>query len=626
MFRAAPMAHVTLWFLASESQDGALLLARHGAFAPAPAEGPAPGDQATLYREVFLEARSRLDKLLEHVDLPPPRIPADAVAPTLPVLEGVNQTLKEIWRGFSGVADQATRLQEERARLAMMRESYARLAGLQLDLSRLFDPDSLLDLHIGTLPAANVLRLGEALALAGHVLSVFDRHGDQASAVVAGPRGGQVAGLLSQAGWRDMAIPEALRTRPEAARELLDGTAACLDVDLDIHNRLRADFLDRHRDRLAEARLQLQLAHPLAQAARLGLTGQGQLLAFTGWVPRSGVDALMAALEARFQGRYFSEVRGPDAVQAGPVPSLVRYPGWLRPFVPLVASYGLPRYGEFDPTLPFALGYLLLFGAMFGDVGHGAVLVLLFLLLGRPLKALRWVGVAAGLASMGFGFLYGSLFGYEDVLEAVWISPMHDPGRLLTVTIGLGAAFIVLTLLASIHNHLAQGHRGRARGAASGLAGLVFYLGALAGAASLAGWGEWGGLAALVALAGLAGVALHSLVESHAPWGERLLVMVIETLETGINLFANTLSFMRVAAFSLNHVALALAVFALAQGLGSVGQGVALVLGNAVVIVLEGGIVAIQAMRLMYYEGFSRFFSADGVPFTPLRLAEDNSP
>ncbi|MEW6676446.1 MAG: V-type ATPase 116kDa subunit family protein [Pseudomonadota bacterium] len=626
MFRAAPMAHVTLWLLASEAQDGALLLARHGAFAPAPAEQPVPGAQATLYREVFLEARSRLDKLLEHVDLPVLPIPDDAVAPTLPVLEGVNQTLKEIWRGFSGVVDQASRLQEERTYLAMMRESYARLAGLQVDLSRLFEPDSLLDLHIGTLPAANVPRLGEALVLAGHVLSVFDRHGDQASAVVAGPRGGEgVAGLLSQAGWRALAIPEALRTRPEAAREFLDDAAARLDAALDIHNRLRAEFLDRHQDRLAEARLQLQLAHPLAQAARSGLTGQGQLLAFTGWVPRGGLETLMAALESRFQGRYFSEVRAPEAIKAGPIPSLVRYPGWLRPFVPLVASYGLPRYGEFDPTLPFALGYLLLFGAMFGDVGHGAVLVLLFLLLGRPLKSLRWVGVAAGLSSMGFGFLYGSLFGYEDVLEAVWISPMHDPGRLLGVAIGLGAAFIVLTLMASIHNHLAQGHRGRALGAASGLAGLIFYIGALIGAASLSGLVSWAVPAALLIVVGLAGVALHSLLESHAPWGERLLVMVIETLETGINLFANTLSFMRVAAFSLNHVALALAVFALAQGLGSVGQGVALVLGNAVVIVLEGGIVAIQAMRLMYYEGFSRFFSADGVPFVPLRLAEESS-
>ena len=128
-------------------------------------------------------------------------------------------------------------------------------------------------------------------------------------------------------------------------------------------------------------------------------------------------------------------------------------------------------------------------------------------------------------------------------------------------------------------------------------------------------------LGAGVAIAGLTAVAAFKWYETRAGLGERLLVTAIETLETGINLFANTLSFMRVAAFSLNHVALALAVFTLANGLEAAGHWTTIVLGNVVIIVLEGGIVAIQALRLMYYEGFSRFFSGDGTEFVPLRLA-----
>jgi hypothetical protein len=38
------------------------------------------------------------------------------------------------------------------------------------------------------------------------------------------------------------------------------------------------------------------------------------------------------------------------------------------------------------------------------------------------------------------------------------------------------------------------------------------------------------------------------------------------------------------------------------------------------VLVLEGGIVMIQVMRLEYYEGFSRYFSGDGHEFAPLKL------
>jgi V/A-type H+-transporting ATPase subunit I len=119
---------------------------------------------------------------------------------------------------------------------------------------------------------------------------------------------------------------------------------------------------------------------------------------------------------------------------------------------------------------------------------------------------------------------------------------------------------------------------------------------------------------------GITTVAVFKWVETRASLGERVLVTAIETLETGIKLFANTLSFMRVAAFSLNHVALALAVFTIANGLGTAGHWLAIGLGNGVIIVLEGGIVAIQALRLMYFEGFSRFFSADGKEFVPLRL------
>lgn len=633
MFRAAPMARVTLWFLASEAQDAALLLARHGEFAPvSPAEGggalkrheQARNDQpphpVTLYREIFLEAESRLRKLQEFVREPAPSLTDDAIAPALIGLQGTNERLKSVWQAFSATVETLTEISEEQRNLRALQESFARLHGLNLDLSRLFHPDSLLNVRIGSVPVGNLPRLQEAMALGGYVLAEFERSGEQVFAVIVGPRGSDVAGLLSQSGWRDMNIPDALRTRPEEARRYLDERGAALSWQWQQAQAALAAHHQRHGERIREAATQLALARPLAEAAHTGVGHHGQLVMFTGWMPKSGLNALQTALAARFHGRFLSEVRAPQADELAKVPSLLRYPGWLQPFAPLVRGYGLPRYGEFDPTLPFAVGYLLLFGAMFGDVGQGAVILLVALLLGRRLGRVRWVGVAAGAASMGFGVAYGSVFGREDLIAPRWLSPMHEPTHLLLVAIGLGAVFLVLTFVANIHNRLAQGQVAAALGAANGVAGLVFYLGALAWSASLAGWGDWGFPGSVLAATGLGFVALHVGMESRSPWGERLLVTAIETLETGVNLFANTLSFMRVAAFSLNHVALALAVFALSQGLGPSTQLFTEVLGNMVVIVLEGGIVAIQAMRLMYYEGFSRFFSGDGVDFKPLAL------
>ena len=129
-----------------------------------------------------------------------------------------------------------------------------------------------------------------------------------------------------------------------------------------------------------------------------------------------------------------------------------------------------------------------------------------------------------------------------------------------------------------------------------------------------------GNVPALLIVASLGALALQSWYHLKAPLGEKILVVFIETLETIIGYVSNTLSFLRVAAFSLNHVALAIAVFTLAEMMGTFGHMVTIILGNVFMIVLEGGIVMIQVLRLEFYEGFARYFSGDGHEFTPLRL------
>ena len=627
MFRAEPLVRAQLLMLASEAQDAALELARFGAFNPAPcmldtlAESP-----ASRYREAWLEADTRLSKLLEQCGVSGPmHLPLDAEAPTLADLQELNDWLKTVWVSCLENHQHTVRIADTRSHLDVLEDTLARLERLNVDLAHLLRSDSLLAVHIGSLPAAALPRLGEALSMTGHLVSRFDQVGEQAFAVIAGPRSRQeeVRGLLAQAGWRELAVPEELRTHPQTARTWLEAERARLDEDFGVECRVIDGLREQFGPRLHEARLRVALARPLAEAALAGVCGKGGLVALAGWVPVRQLSALRDMLATRFHGRYWLDLREPAPGEVSEVPSLVRYPGWLKPFIPLVKSYGVPRYGEFDPALPFAFTYLLLFGAMFGDIGHGGVILLLSLALLRRFGRMAWIGVAAGAVSMLFGLLYGSIFGYEDVIDPVWLSPLHDPVRALGLAVAFGVGFIVFTLLVNTRNKWTAGHVGEALFDSGGLAGLVFYLGAIVGLASLAGLDDFAafaqpawGLAGL----GLAGVALYKWSEAKVGLGERILVTAIETLETVINLFSNTLSFMRVAAFSLNHVALALAVFTLAAGLGAVGHGVTLLLGNVIIIVLEGAIVAIQALRLMYYEGFSRFFSGDGVEFVPLRL------
>jgi V/A-type H+-transporting ATPase subunit I len=624
MLRTEPMLRMQLLLLASEAQDAALALARFGVFNPAPSVMEALSESpAAAYREAWLEAEARLSKLLVQCgDSGPLQLPDDAEAPALADLQELNGWLKEVWSACLACHESEVQIAEARSHLDALEDTLAKLERLNVDLAHLLRADSLLAFNIGSLPVTGLKRVTEALAMTGHLVTRFDQAGEQVFAVIAGPRHRheEVRGLLAQAGWRELPVPDELRTHPQAARAWLEAERARMDTQSGAACQVMGGLRDRFGPRLHEARQRLALARPLAEAALASVRGRGGLTALSGWVPRQQLDALRAALDARFHGRYWLDLREPSMDEIADVPSLMRYPGWLQPFVPLVKSYGVPRYGEFDPALPFAFTYLLLFGAMFGDIGHGAVILLLAVALYRRLGRMAWVGIAAGAVSMLFGLFYGSIFGFEDLIEPLWLSPLHDPVRVLTLAVAFGVGFIVFTLLANARNKWAAGQIGAALFDSTGLAGLVFYLGAVGVLASLAGAADVAQPASLLAGTGIALVAAYKWHEAKAGLGERILVTAIETLETGINLFSNTLSFMRVAAFSLNHVALALAVFTLANGLDTAAHGLTLVLGNIVIIVLEGGIVAIQALRLMYFEGFSRFFSGDGTEFVPLRI------
>jgi len=631
MFKARPMVKVELLCLASEMQEMALWLARLGSFGPAeladPDMGARPGG---AYRELYQAAASRLDKIVDYCGhREEVVIPDDAIAPNERELAGINNRLREIWQACSSCHELELRVGEDKARLAMLQESYVRLSALDVDPARLLRQDGLLDIRLGQIPATNLKRLGDALSVAGYVLTVFDRTADQVFLVVAGRKVadegvGRLGGLLVQAGWRDLPVPPELRTDPTAARRYIDEEGSRLEAMNTNHCDLRLQHWQAHADWLRQARVLLTLARPLAESALLGLSGKGQLAIFSGWVPKRSIPELRHTLETRFQGRYLLMTREPGIEDAGRVPSLLTYPAWLRPFTGLVRNYGVPRYGEFDPALLFAVSYVLLFGAMFGDVGHGAVLLAIALFLRGRLAWLRGVGIAAGLASVCFGVLYGSVFGYENLIEPVWQSPLHDPERMLRLAVTAGIGFISVTLLINIYNRLGSRNWAGALFDGDGLAGLLLYLAAIGVLLGLMTGQSGPGVDRAVAAFALLAVAIRTGLNVSGPVGERLVVTLVESLETLVKLFANTLSFLRVAAFSMNHVALTLAVFAIAAELGTVGHGVAITLGNVVIIVLEGGIVAIQALRLMYYEGFSRFYSADGVEFRPLKLAVDD--
>lgn len=386
--------------------------------------------------------------------------------------------------------------------------------------------------------------------------------------------------------------------------------------------RLESLDQDKLRERLLDAAHLLARAAPYAELADL-MRGRGELVSVSGWVPDNRLPNLKKMLVASFGNRFVLLTRKPRTDERVNVPSAIQHPDWLRPFTSLVLNYGVPRYGEIDPTILFAITFVLMFGMMFGDIGHGLTIALAGILLRRYLGQYATLAIAIGLSSTVFGLLYGSVFGFEQVLPALWISPLSDPMRMLGAALGWGVAFILCSSLLTIRNRISDGRLSEALFGNQGAAGLLLYLGLLSSAWRYVSVGQIGTLPLVAVCVALGIMSIHSWRYNQGmATGERLLIATMEGYEAIMAYISNTLSFLRLAAFSLNHVALSVAIFTVAHMLQSTGYWVTVVLGNLFILGLEGAIVGIQTLRLEYYEGFSRFFNGDGRAFRPLTLGK----
>jgi V/A-type H+-transporting ATPase subunit I len=353
---------------------------------------------------------------------------------------------------------------------------------------------------------------------------------------------------------------------------------------------------------------------------------EGEVDALLGWCPAPAVPALTERLAAL--GAAVVPLQTPRGIDP---PTLLAHGGALRrSFAPLISTYGTVPYPDVDPTLLAGIAYVLMFGMMFGDAGHGALLLVaaLLLRLGRPRRLARlhvaWPFAAgAALASIMFGILYGEFFGPTGVLPVLWLSPLEEPARLLEVAIGVGGVLLGAAYVVAIVNRWREGGPQLALYASAGIAGAVAFL----GVGSLAA-GLYLSMDALV-VTGVAvvvlGLALSAVGFFVAAGGGAAgaVQALVEVFDAALRTGSNLVSFSRLAAFGLTHAALGWLVWTgttgLAQdgGFGVLAAVVVFVLGNALTFALEGLVAAIQALRLEFYELFSRVFSGEGRPFRP---------
>ncbi len=369
-----------------------------------------------------------------------------------------------------------------------------------------------------------------------------------------------------------------------------------------------------------------------------------QTCLFSGWLPESRRPAFVKEMKEATQDRAVVNITPAEAVKSVKegqieVPVKLRNPAFFKPFEMLTAGYGLPRYQTIDPTPILGISFLLMFGLMFGDVGHGLVLTLagLWLALKTKRDTLRkggWMALYAGCASIVFGFLFGSVFGVEDWLPTLWIKPMQSIGLLFKVVIYYGIGLISLSIVINLINGIRSGNLISSLFDKAGLiSGILYWCGIiLVSKMMLSKTGEGVGLLVIYIAAACALLLffhepiIHLIKKNYRLRGSEiassLMHALVEMLEMVLGFLANTVSFIRIAAFGLAHAGLFIAIFALSDMLSGKWAGLAsvlvLIFGNLLIIVLEGLVVTIQAIRLEFYEFFSRFFRPSRSIYKPV--------
>jgi len=298
--------------------------------------------------------------------------------------------------------------------------------------------------------------------------------------------------------------------------------------------------------------------------------------------------------------------------------------------------YGTPSYKELDPTTFVGITYLLFFGLMFGDVGQGLVIAAFSYLMFKKTKLpLIKLGIYLGVTSMISGMFYGSLFGNEEVLRELFpfipmVNPMDQKLPILLVTIALGVVLLIIAMIFGIMNSYKKEQLGKMLFDRSGIAGLILYLTIIGIVISFI----FNSNPSPIVIVLLITIPLSVIFFAHPleNWLEKsehifpddkggfFIEAFFELVETLLAIISNSVSFMRVGAFALNHVGFFMAFHALSDIVGGTGSLFVMIFGNILIIVLEGLIVAIQGLRLEYYELFSRFYEGEGIEFKPFKI------
>ncbi len=567
---------------------------------------------------------------------------------------------------IAAYTDLKTRIADAKDEAHKVNEAYKEamaFSNLKVSYSEL-EHLSFLSLRIGRIPENQYEDLKYRLEGSAVVIKLGN---DSSHILVASSKKGRFAldAELKNHNFVELEVPAEFKGVPESALKGLEQKKAEADKNLEELIAEKSNFAETHQAQIEKLLGSFTIAVQIEDVTRR-LESTELVYRITGWIPASETENYMKGLDELTEGRIAIRAYEPfevPSVMSGKeqVPVKLKHGKFVKSFERMIFSYGSPVYGAIDPTPFVAVFFTILFGIMFGDFGQGLFFVLFgILMLCNVIKVGAWnkfapIFMAIGISSSIMGLLTGEFFGTETVLEpfAEWVTglfgtprapilklmPSADPKSIYVmfgvfgVAVAIGFVINTCGLVLNIINNLGRKRYAEALLGKNGLAGAVFfwYVIALVLRIVLAkhAVAAYDIIIILVSLFFAAFAEPFERALNHEKplfengFGTYVISGAVELIEVVSGYLSNTVSFVRVGAFALSHAVLNFTILTLTEMVGgprSIGGIIVLIAGNALIIVLEGMIVAIQVIRLQYYEFFSKFFHETGKEFKPFRF------
>jgi V/A-type H+/Na+-transporting ATPase subunit I len=663
MFRPVPMLRANILILdrdlASVIKEigslGIMHLVDHASIPGVAEMGWTPGQELEILSR-YQSAKRQLDEIFTQTEISKENRYSRAKYDVNPLkdIDNLESRIGEIYTQIRTINEQVFTLRD---RLAFEEDNLRRarnIMGMKADVGFMRSLENM-RITIGYLPIKQLPYLEETVTTKFTVYIPLEQRGDRQKSVFFCLPGDsdQLENQLKTLGFEPTPLPEDCSGIPEDAIKELAGKIEEINASIaENENKLRG-FGWTYRGELLRIRDHLTTNLDILKSVKsMGLSEHTALI--TGWIPKNSLDQLTGTLRSTLGTNFVLNTQVPEDIpevkkNKVKVPVIYNNPRFLKPFESLVTTYGSPDYNEIDPSGIIGLAFLLMFGVMFGDLGHGLVLFLLGRFLQKRMKSAEVLGkimTRAGASSMTFGLIFGSLFGHEfhgrylPGLPLPFV-PMENIDTFMAVAVAFGILFISIGLVINIINSVRSRDIEKGFLENHGLAGALFYWGAVAllikymvsGTIGIPLWGMFLILGVPLLVIFLK-EPLNHLIKNKRPIVTEpityIISSLIEVMETFISFLSNTVSFIRVAAFSLAHAALFAAIFAIIKIIkgaspepttSSILLSLAVeVGGNIGIIALEGLVVSIQSVRLIFYEFFSKFYAGEGEAFVPMRI------